>query len=93
MGFVSKWKGALDNAIKKKWPKDHIDLEEDASESSTFVYCKEVVTIVSKMSARKSMDDESSQRREGSWNDEKKEILEMMMRFSKGVDDQLLIMH
>ncbi len=39
------------------------------------------------------MDDESSQRREGSWNDEKKEILEMMLRFSKGVDDQLLIMH
>jgi hypothetical protein len=44
--FVSKWKGALHNAIKKKWSKDHIDPEEDAYESSTFVYYKEAVTIV-----------------------------------------------
>ncbi len=65
----------LDNVIKKKWPKDHIDLEEDAYESSTFVYCIKVVTLVLKMRVGRNVDDESSQRKEGSWNDDKEETL------------------
>jgi hypothetical protein len=48
----------------------HIDLKEDAYESSTFVYCKKVVILVLKMCVGRNVDDESSQR-EGFWNDDK----------------------
>lgn len=42
--YFLEFKYVLDNAINKKWPKNHTNLVEDSYESLTLVYCKEVDT-------------------------------------------------
>jgi hypothetical protein len=84
LGFVSPNKYSLEIAIKKKWPDNQNDLEEDYYKSPTFVYCRETNTMVPLVRSNL----QTPPKMQGSWNNNNTIMPKAMVESFRGVDGE-----